>query len=90
MLTCTGTLVNDGTTLLYRATRDIAKTDEGRASRKLRKKIEMLFAISSASYASIGSDYEGRMVRVTKSHLAATQNLSKLAKLIPMPAPQPK
>ena len=47
--------------------RDIAKTDEGRASRKLRKKIEMLFAISSASYASIGSDYEGRMVRVTSS-----------------------
>ena len=78
MLTCTGTRVNDGATLLYRASkydcdacsmksrccpkiparkvprsiyesardraRDIAKTDEGRASRKLRKKVEMLFA----------------------------------------------
>jgi hypothetical protein len=78
MLTCKGTLVNDGATLLYRASkydcngcalkphccpssaarkvprsihegardmaRDIARSDEGRRSRKQRKKIEMLFA----------------------------------------------
>jgi hypothetical protein len=78
MLTTTGTLVNDGVTVLYRANkldctpcplkarccpkaparkvprsiyecardmaRDIANSDEGRTSRRERKKVEMLFA----------------------------------------------
>jgi hypothetical protein len=88
-LTSTGTLVNDGATLLYRASkhecdtcqlkprccpkipsrkvprsiherardvaREIARTDAYVRSRHERKKIEMLFGISSASWVSIGS-----------------------------------
>jgi transposase len=83
MLVCKGTLVNDGTTLLYRASkydcdpcplkprccpnaparkvprsihegardmaRVIARSEEGRASRRQRKKVEMLFAHLNAS-----------------------------------------
>lgn len=83
MLTTKGTLVNDGATLLYRAStfdcgvcalkprctpreparkvprsifegaRDMARgimtSHEGRASKRQRKKVEMLLAISSAS-----------------------------------------
>jgi transposase len=124
MLTCKGTLVNDGATLLYRASkydcdacelkprccptaparkvprsihegardmaRDIAKTDAYTTSRRERKKIEMLFA------------HLKRILRLDRLRLrgpngardefliaAATQNLRKLAKLIPMPQPQP-
>jgi IS5 family transposase len=124
MLTCKGTLVNDGATLLYRASkydcdacelkprccptaparkvprsihegardmaRDIAKTDAYTTSRRERKKIEMLFA------------HLKRILRLDRLRLrgpngardefliaAATQNLRKLAKLIPMPQLQP-
>jgi transposase len=124
MLTCKGTLVNDGATLLYRASkydcdacelkprccptaparkvprsihegardmaRDIAKTDAYTTSRRERKKIEMLFA------------HLKRILRLDRLRLrgpngardefliaAATQNLRKLAKLIPMAQLQP-
>ena len=124
MLTSTGTPVNDGATLIYRASkydcdmcalksrccpkaparkvprsiyegardmaRDIAKTEEGRTSRKRRKKVEMLFAhlkrILRLDRLRLRSPCGAR----DEFHLAATaQNLRKLAKLIPMPVPQP-
>ena len=124
MLTCTGTLVNDGATLLYRASkydcdacpmkppccpktparkvprsiyegardmaRDIAKTDEGRTSRKLRKKVEMLFAHLKRILRLDRLRLRGPNGVRDEFHLAATaQNLRKLAKLIPMPTPLP-
>lgn len=124
MLTCTGTLVNDGATLLYRASkydcdvcpmkprccpkaparkvprsiyegardlaRDIAKTDEGRASRRLRKKVEMLFAHLKRILRLDRLRLRGPNGVRDEFHLAATaQNLRKLAKLIPMRAPAP-
>ena len=124
LLTCTGTLVNDGATLLYRASkydcdacpmrprccpktparkvprsiyegardraRDIAKTDEGRASRKLRKKVEMLFAHLKRILRLDRLRLRGPNGVRDEFHLAATaQNLRKLAKLIPIPTPLP-
>jgi len=124
MLTCTGTLVNDGATLLYRASkydcdacpmkprccpktparkvprsihegardvaRKIAKTDEGRVSRKLRKKVEMLFAHLKRILRLDRLRLRGPNGARDEFHLAATaQNLRKLAKLIPMPTPAP-
>ncbi len=124
VLTSTGTLVNDGATLLYRAskrdcdicdlkqrccpkmparkvprsiyesardvTRGIAKTEAYVTSRRKRKKIEMLFA------------HLKRILRLDRLRLrgpcgardefllaAAAQNLRKLAKQIPAPAPMP-
>jgi hypothetical protein len=117
-LTTTGTRVNDGETLLYRASktdcdacalrprccpntparkvprsiheraRDMARA--GRTSRRLRKKVEMLFA------------HLKRILRLDRLRLrgpngardefllaAAAQNLRKLAKLVPMPQPKP-
>ena len=123
-LTTTGTRVNDGETLLYRASkadcdacalrphccpntparkvprsiherardiaRAIANSWEGRTSRRLRKKVEMLFA------------HLKRILRLDRLRLrgpngardefllaAAAQNLRKLAKLVPMPQPKP-
>uniref|UniRef100_UPI0028EED1BF transposase n=1 Tax=Bradyrhizobium sp. SZCCHNRI1005 TaxID=3057276 RepID=UPI0028EED1BF len=123
-LTTTGTLVNNDTTVLYRASkhdcqayslrsrccpntparkvprsvyegardmaREIASSREGRTSRRLRKKIEMLFA------------HLKRILKLDRLRLrgpngardefilaAAAQNLRKMAKLIPMPAPTP-
>jgi len=124
MLTCTGTLVNDGATLLYRASkydcdacpmkprccpktparkvprsiyegardvaREIAMTEEGRASRKLRKKVEMLFAHLKRILHLDRLRLRGPNGARDAFHLAATaQNLRKLAKLIPMPTPAP-
>jgi transposase len=124
MLTCKGTLVNDGTTLLYRASkydcdvcalkprccpkaparkvprsiyegardmaRDIAKSEEGRTSRRQRKKIEMLFAHLKRILRLDRLRLRGPNGARDEFHLAATaQNLRKLAKLIPMPVPQP-
>ena len=70
--------------------RQIAKSQEGRTSRRLRKKVEMLFA------------HLKRILKLDRLRLrgpngardefllaAATQNLRKLAKLIPMPNIQP-
>jgi transposase len=124
MLTCKGTLVNDGATLLYRASkydcevcalkprccpkaparkvprsiyegardmaRNIAKTEEGLTSRRQRKKIEMLFAHLKRILRLDRLRLRGPNGARDEFHLAATaQNLRKLAKLIPMPLPQP-
>jgi transposase len=118
MLSCKGTLVNDGATLLYRASkydcdgcalkprccpnsparkvprsihegardmaRDIARSDEGRRSRKQRKKIEMLFAHLKRILRLDRLRLRGPNGARDEFHLAATaQNLRKLAKLIP-------
>ena len=121
-LTTRGTLVNDGATLLYRASkfacdacalkprccpkeparkvprsvfegardmaRHIGQSDAGRASRRQRKKVEILFA------------HLKRILRLDRLRLrgpngardefllaASVQNLRKLAKLIPAPTP---
>jgi transposase len=124
MLTCKGTLVNDGATLLYRASkydcdvcalkprccpkaparkvprsiyegardiaRNIAKTEEGLTSRRQRKKIEMLFAHLKRILRLDRLRLRGPNGARDEFHLAATaQNLRKLAKLIPMPLPEP-
>ena len=121
-LTSTGALVNDGMTLLYRASkadcdacalkprccpkaparkvprsiyegardmaRDIARTEEGRTSRKLRKKVEMLFAHLKRILRLDRLRLRGPNGDRDEFHLAATaQNLRKLSKPIPMPQP---
>ena len=120
-LTTTGTLVNDGATMLYRASkhdcagcvlksrccpnaparkvprsinedardmaRQIAQSWEGRVSRRLRKKIEMLFAHLKRILKLDQLRLRGPCGARDEFLLAATaQNLRKLAKLIPMPA----
>ena len=119
-LTTTGTLVNDDTTMLYRATkhdctgcalkpkccpntptrkvprsihegardmaRVIANSWEGRTSRRLRKKIEMLFAHLKRILKLDRLRLRGPCGARDEFLLAATaQNLRKMAKLIPMP-----
>jgi transposase len=123
-LTTTGTRVNDGDTLLYRASkadcdacalrsrccpntparkvprsihehardmaREIGKSWEGRVSRRLRKKIEMLFAHLKRILKLDRLRLRGPNGAHDEFLLAATaQNLRKLAKLIPIPSPQP-
>jgi transposase len=123
-LTCKGTLVNDGATLLYRASksdcdacalkarccprvparkvprsiherardraRAIARSDEGRTSRRQRKKVEMLFAHLKPILKLDRLRLRGPNGARDEFHLAAAaQNLRKLAKLIPMPAITP-
>jgi len=123
-LTTTGTRVNDGETLLYRASkadcdtcalrprccpntparkiprsiherardmaRAIANSWEGRASRRLRKKVEMLFAHLKRILKLDRLRLRGPNGARDEFLLAATaQNLQKLAKLIPMPQPKP-
>jgi transposase len=120
-LTTTGTRVNDGATLLYRASkidcdrcalkprccpkevarkvprsvhegardmaRAIAKSWEGRVSRRLRKKVEMLFAHLKRILKLDRLRLRGPTGARDEFLLAATaQNLRKLAKLIPTPA----
>ena len=122
MLTSTGTLVNDGATLLYRASkydcdacelkprccpkmparkvprsiyenardlaRDIAKTEAYVASRRERN--EMLFAHLKRMLRLDRLRLRGPFGAQDEFLLAATaQNLRKLAKLIPLPAPMP-
>lgn len=124
MLTTTGTLVNDGATMLYRASkndctgcvlkpgccpkeparkvprsihegardmaRQIAKSWEGRISRRLRKKIEMLFAHLKRILKLDRLRLRGPNGARDEFLLAATaQNLRKLAKLIPIPDLKP-
>jgi hypothetical protein len=124
MLTSKGTLVNDGATLLYRASkydcdvcafkprccpkaparkvprsvyegardmaRGIAKSEEGLTSRRQRKKIEMLFAHLKRILRLDRLRLRGPNGARDEFLLAATaQNLRKLAKLIPMPLPEP-
>ena len=123
-LTTTGTRVNDGATLLYRASkidcdacalksrccpkevarkvprsihegardmaRAIAKSWEGRVSRRLRKKVEMLFAHLKRILKLDRLRLRGPTGARDEFLLAATaQNLRKLAKLIPIPSPKP-
>ncbi|MEC5325488.1 IS1182 family transposase [Aurantimonas sp. A3-2-R12] len=124
MLTTKGTLVNDGATLLYRASkfdceacdlkerctpreparkvprsifegardmaRDIMNSEEGRASKRQRKKVEMLFAHLKRILKLDRLRLRGPCGARDEFHLAATaQNLRKMAKLIPMPEPKP-
>jgi len=119
-LTTTGTRVNDGATLLYRASkidcdgcalkpdccpkevarkvprsihegardmaRAIAKSWEGHVSRRLRKKVEMLFAHLKRILKLDRLRLRGPKGARDEFLLAATaQNLRKLAKLIPIP-----
>jgi transposase len=123
-LTTTGTRVNDGTTVLYRASkhdcadcalkarccpkeparkvprsihegardmaRVIAKSWEGRTSRRLRKKVEMLFAHLKRILKLDRLRLRGPNGAHDEFLLAATaQNLRKLAKLIPVPSLKP-
>ena len=123
-LTCKGTLVNDGATLLYRASksdcdvcalkarccpraparkvprsihesardraRAIARSEEGRTSRRQRKKVEMLFAHLKRILRLDRLRLRGPNGARDEFHLAAAaQNLRKLAKLIPMPTIKP-
>jgi transposase len=118
MLTTTATLVNDGATMLYRASkqdcagcalkprccpkdlvrkvprsihegardmaREIARSWQGRVSRRLRKKVEMLFAHLKRILRLDRLRLRGPNGARDEFLLAATaQNLRKLAKLIP-------
>src|SRR6266480_4595182 len=68
--------------------RQIARSWEGRTSRRLRKKIEMLFAHLKRIIKLDRLRLRGTNGARDEFILAATaQNLRKLAKLIPMPIP---
>src|ERR1700756_227824 len=68
--------------------RDIANTEAYRTSRCRRKKVEMLFAHPKRILKLDRLRLRGPNGARDEFHLAATaQNLRKLAKLIPMPAP---
>jgi transposase len=68
--------------------REIAKTEAYRTSRCQRKKVEMLFALLKRILKLDRLRLRGPNGARDEFHLAATaQNLRKLAKLIPMPAP---
>lgn len=120
ILTTTGSRINDGATIRYRASkydcqacrlktrccpkeparyvprsiyegardmaRTIARSREGPRSRRLRKKVEMLFAHLKRILKLDRLRLRGPTGARDEFHLAATaQNLRKLAKLIPMP-----
>uniref|UniRef100_UPI001B7FF4C6 transposase n=1 Tax=Muricoccus aerilatus TaxID=452982 RepID=UPI001B7FF4C6 len=124
MLATNGRLVNEETTLLYRAStydcqacelkakccpnaparkiprskfegaRDMARgimdSRDGRASKRQRKKVEMLFAHLKRILKLDRLRLRGPNGARDEFHLAATaQNLRKMAKLIPMPVPAP-
>ena len=68
--------------------RDIVKTDAWLTSRRERKKVEMLFAHLKCILKLDRLRLRGPQGARDEFLLAATaQNLRKLAKLIPMPAP---
>ena len=70
--------------------RDIAKTEAYKASRRQRKKVEMLFAHLKRILKLDRLRLRGPCGARDEFHLAATvQNLRKLAKLIPAPTPAP-
>ena len=124
MLTTTGSRINDGSTLRYRASkydceacrlkprccpkeparyvprstyegardmaRQIARSSEGRIARRLRKKVEMLFAHLKRILKLDRLRLRGPNGAHDEFILAATvQNLRKMAKLIPMQMPKP-
>jgi hypothetical protein len=69
--------------------RAIANSWEGRASRRLRKKVEMLFAHLKRILKMDRLRLPGPNGARDEFVLAATaQNLRKLAKLVPMPQPK--
>jgi uncharacterized protein with von Willebrand factor type A (vWA) domain len=69
--------------------REIAKSWVGRTSRRLRKKVEMLFAHLKRILKLDRLRLRGPNGAHDEFLLAATaQNLRKLAKLIPMPQPK--
>ena len=68
----------------------IANSWEGRTSRRLRKEVEMLFAHLKRILKLDRLRLRGPNGARDEFVLAATaQNLRKLAKLIPMPQPEP-
>ena len=68
--------------------RDIALTEDYITSRRQRKKVEMLFAHLKRILKLDRLRLRGPNGARDEFHLAATaQNLRKLAKLVPMPAP---
>ncbi len=70
--------------------REIATTEAYVTSRRQRKKIEMLFAHLKRILKLDRLRLRGPMGTRDEFHLAAAaQNLRKLAKLIPLPQPQP-
>jgi hypothetical protein len=70
--------------------RQIASSWEGRVARRLRKKVEMLFAHLKRILKLDRLRLRGPNGAPDEFLLAATaQNLRKLAKLIPMPSPHP-
>src|SRR4249920_3272005 len=70
--------------------RQIAKSWEGRTSRRLRKKVEMLFAHLKRILKLDRLRLRGPNGARDEFLLAATaQNLRKLAKLVPTPLPNP-
>ncbi len=70
--------------------RDIAATEEYVTSRRQRKKVEMLFAHLKRILKLDRLRLRGPNGARDEFHLAATaQNLRKLAKLVPVPAPAP-
>ena len=70
--------------------RQIASSWQGRTARRLRKKVEMLFAHLKRILKLDRLRLRGPNGARDEFLLAATaQNLRKLAKLIPMPSPQP-
>jgi len=124
MLTTTGSRINDGATIRYRASkydcqacrlkarccpkeparyvprsiyegardmaRTIARSREGAMSRRLRKKVEMLFAHLKRILKLDRLRLRGPTGARDEFHLAATaQNLRKLAKLISIPNLKP-
>jgi hypothetical protein len=79
---------------IYEGARDmaraIARSFEGRVSRRLRKKVEMLFAHLKRILKVDRLRLRGPTGARDEFLLAATaQNLRKLAKLIPTPSPNP-
>ena len=69
--------------------REIAKSWEGRTSRRLRKKIEMLFAHIKRILKLDRLRLRPNGARDEFILAATAQNLRKLAKLIPMPTLRP-
>ncbi len=70
--------------------RDIARSEEGKTSRRERKKVEMLFAHLKRILKLDRLRLRGPNGARDEFHLAAAaQNLRKLAKSIPVPQPSP-
>jgi hypothetical protein len=70
--------------------RDIARSEEGKTSRRERKKVEMLFAHLKRILKLDRLRLRGPNGARDEFHLAAAaQNLRKMAKIIPLPPPSP-